>query len=217
MLHGSPPNFFEYEGKDPREGNKVVAINVHEMYVTWIGDTRAKFKTYDPVLYWKAVGESFVHAPIGPGFLLPLPPSGVIRTLYTIFEEASRVKAVLEHGRFHAWVVAAKSSTGYQFLEYDESRGEIIIRTVENLNPVLGVEEGFENVVTEKMVFDTLGNLKRIEFWNYVVREEGGKKKVYFEHLVIDRNARSTPGLKRSGWREAIPKLYSPDDERGDK
>ena len=122
-----------------------------------------------------------------------------------------------EQNQAFAWKVSAKSSAGYQFVEFQEQDNYLldIRRNVENLNEKLGVE-GFENIVTRKQTFevDQEGNKQLIyeEFWNYQSTEtESGKKKVEYEHMKIDM--RSGGKIERSGWKVAEPAKYDPDEE----
>ena len=213
-VENNPIILLDSDGKEPREGNKVIKVYFERAFITLIRDDDPKFRKYDPHL-WSSASDRFAHVTlIGPRGRGPKIQRKFFK--YKKYFKMLEGSVFSEQNQAFAWKVSAKSSAGYQYVEFQEQDNYIldIRRDVKNLNEKLGVE-GFENVVTRKQTFevDQEGNKQLIneEFWSYRTTEtESGEKKVEYEHMNIDMR----PGgeIERSGWKEAEPAKYNPDE-----
>lgn len=211
----NPIYFIDENGEEPREGNQVLKVDFDRAFITLIRDDALKFGSTDPNLRSSA-GDRFAHVTlIGPRMRGPQIQKDLFKfkRYYDILEGS----AFSKQNRAFAWIVASKSKTGYQYVEFKVQGDKLldIRRDIVNLNEQLGVE-GFENVVRHKQTFevDKEGNRQLVseEYWSYrSVESETGEKQVEYEHIKIDM--RPNGKIERSGWQEAEPSKYEPDEE----
>lgn len=85
-----------------------------------------------------------------------------------------------------------------------------------DINKILGIEEGFENVVTEKQTFEgnSSDKILKQEYWSYrTTTSADGNSHVEYQHIEIDMTKPAVEALTRSGWQKAEPSKYKPDEE----
>jgi hypothetical protein len=199
-------------GKEPREGNVVLNINFENNSVTKINDPTPKTYRYDKHLFNKAFDEFASRTSIG-GNIKGM-GSELVDLIFSIWDGASN-NLISSPNKAFAWESAAKSKTGYQYVEFVNTKGKEynIRRQVENLNKKLDAK-GYENVVTHKQTCQGKTNKVLIdEYWSYRTTEsEDGEKKVEYQHITIDLTKPTGDSVTRSGWQEAKPSQYKPNE-----
>jgi RHS repeat-associated protein len=142
------------DSSDPIEGGKVLNINLGRSRVTRLLGEKKLFgmKYMDAELYKKARDGYIESFGLTPG----APPLKVLEMLLATDDllSSDQTKA----GIAGAWQEAAQHSGGYDYIETTDDNS-VIYRTVRNLNTVFGVESGFENVVTSKVVINSAGKI----------------------------------------------------------
>jgi len=210
----NPVKYVDPDGKDPREGNLVLNINFDNNYITKINDPSPKAHRYDKALDSKALDEFASRTPIG-GNIKSM-GSELADIIISIWEGASN-KLISSPNKAFAWVSASQSKTGYQYIEFVKLKGKEynIRRQIVNLNEQLGVE-GFENVVKYKQTCEGKSNNVLIEeYWNYRTTEnKKGEKKIEYQHITIDLTKPTGDFVTRSGWQEAKPSQYKPNENK---
>ncbi len=208
----NPIYFIDVKGEEPREGTSVLKVNVNKCFITNINDKTPKFKSFDNHLARKAKDVQASAMPIGP---LPSDKTlivDIVSMLFSVDDFAKGGSFTNETNQAHTWLAASKSSSGYEYVEFMKE-GRNIRRNVTNLNEKLGVEKGFENVVTEKYTYDDNGQLVQAEFWSYkTIKNDNGEKKIMYQQISIDMKEESDATPNKSDWQEAQPSKYAPQE-----
>ncbi len=211
---GNPISLIDPDGKEPREGNTVLTVNMDWAYLTRVTDQASKFRTYDSHLNGTASDYFAWNTSLSVKSM-----KSVHWAQKTFMDGKKYIENLLGTKKTAAdngmeWKIASKSATGYDYMEATATG--LVAREVRNLNEQLGTSSGFENVVTERTNFtiDADGNAVATskEWWSYRARtNEEGTCVVEYEHMSLDL---VTPGasLERSGWKEAAVGIYKPND-----
>ncbi|MEO8068004.1 MAG: RHS repeat-associated core domain-containing protein [Flavobacteriales bacterium] len=212
---GNPVTLVDPDGKEPREGNTVLAVNLDWSYLTRVNDRESKFRTYDSNLNSTASDYFTWNTMLG-----ARSPKSVHWAQKSLLDGKKYIENLLGTKKTAArngmeWKMASKSSTGYDYVESSET--DLVARNVRNLNEQLGTLSGFENVVTHKLSLsvDEEGNsvATKEEWWTYRARtNEHGVCVVEYEHLSLDL---VTPGasMERSNWQQAEVGIYTPEQK----
>lgn len=162
----SPIRYQDPDGRDPREGNEVLSVNFGRCYITKIYDEGASFNTNDIPLRTRAF--DFQEHGIGPSFSPLVNSPKILEKVYETVEYYGHTKEAIDammgttaNEQLRNWQVAAKSASGYEYIEIDIATQQMTTRTVKDAGSLNGLNvEGFENFVTEKHTFE---KGKRIE------------------------------------------------------
>ena len=212
----NPMLFIDANGENPREGNHVLKIDFDKCFVSKINDKTPKFRRIDKYLEKIATNRLAANMPLPVSAEIPNTVSDIVSNLFTV-EDLSKGESALNNASLaRNWRKASRSNTGYEYTEFtnENDKEYAIIREVKNLNKELGVEQGFENIVTSKRTFelDSKGELSTEvsqEYWAF--NNNGGK--IEYEHITIDMSKSGSSAVERGENKKAESSKYKPNDE----
>jgi RHS repeat-associated protein len=214
----NPIYYVDPDGRDPREGNQVVKVNFDKAFVMKINDDDEKFTTYDNVLRSRAA-DHFAHNTTIGGRMRFF--GGINAAFFRLAQNVAKVEEIMREKVSPAdvgnqFLRASKSSTGYDYIEFNSASTQMTYREVRNLG------EGFENVVTFKQVQETGddgdGTVQRVvqQSWTTLYtqhNEKTGKDEKMFKTSTLNYsydesgNANITQEIK---FEKAEPEKYTP-------
>lgn len=230
-FNNNPILFLDIEGDEPREGNRVLKIDFTRCYIAnsenglikGLKSRRRGINVYDRHLKRSALDRLSHVTDISPGgSFIPWPkPFQIYFQLNGDLQKLDLESSITQTNLAYSWVMATRSKEGYMYVEYleQDDRYFIVNRDVVNLNEELG-DEGFENVVREKTIFEIYENGERntepesIEYFLYrTVENENGDKIVQTRSVLMDFTVDGSPDVTHSEWEEALPGMYTPTNE----
>lgn len=205
----NPVRLVDVDGRDPREGNEVLKVDLSRSYVVAFHGERTGVlgsDKYDAPLYKKATHEYIEHAGPSPGGL-PTKALEIVDGIGGVVD-----MSIDKAGRAAAWQEASMRSGGYDYVEQKEDNSSVY-RQVRNLNEKLGVESGFENVVEGSISFNKEGKVESMTAWHYgtVVDEKTGQKTVYAQSITFNAQGKV---LSTSGYSVQIPDQKKPKEDK---
>ncbi len=216
----NPIQYMDPDGRDPREGNDVLTVNFGRCYIIKIDDDSPTFNVSDRPLASRAA--NFQDWGLGASFSPLIRAPQVLQQVYDALEHYANAEEVVtgifsttENEHLRAWQEAAKSPTGYEYIEINPEDGTSTTRRVIDAGKENGLNvKGYENFVSEKHVYKNGKEVQATFYSLYENKDADGNSFMEIKKMTLNYQYDQEGNYSRStmdvSTERAIPNQKKP-------